>query len=302
MSGLKSKVSSKAKAAAKAKAVLKAKELSKAKAAPKSKIQKKAEKEKENKFTPFPLTNLDFSFLVKEFECVKDAYVDNIQQLGESIFKFKLRLPGKGSKDLLIDLNGWLALTSFKIPAPQKPSGFAMFLRKHVSGLKIKNIFQHEFDRVIVIELNTRSHLYLMVELFASGNMILCDSEKKIIRPFKFEDWSKRTLRPKEEYVFPTNSKLNPTKLTKEDLEPVFKNSTSDVIRTLATNVNLGAVYLEEACALAKLDKGSKASVVTGKKLELLCSKILNMVSDSQKTKPRVYEKRRVVYTTWNSL
>ncbi|MCD6229184.1 MAG: NFACT family protein [Candidatus Diapherotrites archaeon] len=258
-------------------------------------LKSKPQVKKKSSQGPLPLTNLDFSFLAKELVCLKGAYVENVQQLGESLFKFRLRLPGTGSKDLLVDLSGWLALTSFKIPAPQKPSGFAMFLRKHVSGLKIKDVFQHEFDRVIVIELNTRNHLFLMVELFASGNMVLCDSEKKIIRPFKFEDWSKRTLRPKQDYVFPVTSKLNPTELTKEKLALAFGKSTSDVIRTLVTSVNLGSVYLEEACALAGLDKESPASKATEKELDLLCSAILSMVSGSQETNPRVYGKQRVV-------
>lgn len=79
-------------------------------------------------------------------------------------------------------------ITDFKAENPASPPMFCMLLRKHLSAGKIVRIYQHSFERVIKIDVESRDELgelsvkTLIAEIMGKhSNIILTDSNGKII-------------------------------------------------------------------------------------------------------------------------
>lgn len=111
-------------------------------------------------------------------------------------------------------------LTKFNHERPETPPNFCMFLRKHLEGGIIQNVYQHENDRVVVIDVEKRNELgdktlkKLIVEVTGRhSNIIVADQDFRILESVKhimpFEGTS-RTIYPGALYRFPESHKLNP--------------------------------------------------------------------------------------------
>ena len=130
-----------------------------------------------------------------------------------------------------------------------------MTLRKYLSNATIQSIKQHEFDRIIIFECNKGPKtIKLVIELFSQGNIILLNEKDTIILPFSREQWSHRVLKSREEYK-PPPSQQNPFTVSKESFFEILQNSDADIVRSLASQLNMGGAYAEEICKQANLDK-----------------------------------------------
>lgn len=111
-----------------------------------------------------------------------------------------------------------LCLTTHKKSNPMIAPSFCMLLRKHLIGLKLKNIYNVDLERSIIIEIegyhnNDIISKKLIIELMGKhGNIVLTDENDVIIdsiRHIKSEDEIHRSILPKIKYVFPITDKLN---------------------------------------------------------------------------------------------
>ena len=109
------------------------------------------------------------------------------------------------------------------------------------------------------IQVKKELRFTLVVELFAKGNIILLNDEGTIILPLKRKMWSDRKISSKEEYKYPPKRGINPLDLQKEELRIIFKNSDSDIIRTLARS-GLGGIYAEEIMLRSGVQKDLPAA------------------------------------------
>lgn len=113
---------------------------------------------------------------------------------------------------------------------PQEPPMFCMLLRKHLEGGIIKKIEQHDVERVVTIELETRDEIgdptrrQLVIELMGRhSNIILLDAARQmIIDSIKHISSSVnryRIILPGQTYVAPPpQHKLNPLEVDRETL------------------------------------------------------------------------------------
>lgn len=96
---------------------------------------------------------------------------------------------------------------------PKEPSAFCMQMRKHLTGARIVDVQQIEFDRIIKIVLSTvdelgfpaQKHLYCEI-MGKHSNIILTNENEKIINVIKTVDFttsSKRQLLPGMTYSLP---------------------------------------------------------------------------------------------------
>ncbi len=145
------------------------------------------------------LSTIFLRHLARELDSeLSGGFFDKAQQIGPAEFKLSFRTKA-GKKDVIVRLPGLVNITSYKIPAPRKPSNFAMKLRKEISGKKVLAVKQHDFDRVIVLDFGEKK---LVIELFSKGNLVLT-KDGRILAVFRSEEWRDRKLRFGEEYVFP---------------------------------------------------------------------------------------------------
>jgi len=130
---------------------------------------------------------------------------------------------------------------------------FCMLLRKHLSGGRILEIKQPEFERIIEIDIETRDELgdlctkRLITEITGrNSNIILCDGDFKIIDSAKHIDLSQSTVRqilPGGRYSFPP----------KQDKIPILSSEIKNVIIDFADGQKPENAILEAVSGISPL-------------------------------------------------
>jgi predicted ribosome quality control (RQC) complex YloA/Tae2 family protein len=209
------------------------------------------------------LASFDIYVIVSELQDLIGCYVEKIYQLSRDEILLRVQQKTANQKVSIFIRNGeLLCLTQKQFDAPEKPSLFAMTLRKYLLNGKISEITQHEFDRIIKIKIGRKEGDYTLVcELFSKGNIILLNPEGRIIRPLIKQEWASRLIKSGEMYM-PPPPQTNPFRLTEQDFKELLKKSSKDLVRTLASSVNLSGLYAEEICVRAGIDKNTKVSAL----------------------------------------
>jgi predicted ribosome quality control (RQC) complex YloA/Tae2 family protein len=202
------------------------------------------------------MSGFDIAAMVAELQDLIGARIEKVYQPRRDQFLLRIKVPQSGKKDLVIVLGKWIYLASKAQETPKQPSSFAMLLRKHLSNGTITKIVQHGFDRIVVLHVQKAEEFQLVFEMFREGNVVLV-SEGKIIQPLIPKTWSHREVRAHREYAFPP-ARPDPRELDIKGLSEILVSSKKNLVRTLATDVNLGGLYAEEACLLAGIEKGRK--------------------------------------------
>ena len=228
--------------------------------------------------------------LVKELQELVDAYIDKVYQVGKDDILLKLRKKGTGKIFVFARAGRFLFKSERGFETPEKPSRFAMTLRKHIERGRITRIYQHEFDRIILFDIERRGERYhLVFEMIPNGNIVLLDSEHRIIIPFREQTWSHRTIKPGEIYIFPPSQK-NPLKMNMEEFSNAVKSSNKDTVRTLAIDIGLGGIYAEEICLLSGVEKNKPSKELEDEEIERIYSTLLDIIRkiDERKISPEI--------------
>ncbi|KAG7698882.1 hypothetical protein KL949_001851 [Ogataea haglerorum] len=132
------------------------------------------------------VTAFDIRVLVKEIEhAIKGHRLQNVYNLVTNPRSFLLKFSVPDSKANLVVENGFkVYLTEFQRPTAPEPSSFVVKLRKHLKSRRLSNIKQVGHDRVVVLEFGDGMY-YLVLEFFSAGNIILLDSDRKILSLFR---------------------------------------------------------------------------------------------------------------------
>ena len=97
------------------------------------------------------MTSFDVFSVVHELREFKEARIENIYQV-DNLFLFVLRKIGQGKQILLIEPEVRAYLTRFERSKPKIPPNFCMALRSHLRGAKIVQVFQQNFDRMMLVK------------------------------------------------------------------------------------------------------------------------------------------------------
>lgn len=232
------------------------------------------------------LTALDLKFLVKELAVLKGGIIQKVYQEGKRV-RIMIYLPTQGERELFYEPNK-IFITMYKRPAAEHPEAFGMLMRKHLTGQKIVDISQHNFDRIL--EMRTERN-YVIFELFSKGNVILCDENKKIIMPLEVQLWRDRKVVPHVDYIYPPPV-LNPFEISEYDLKRILSATDKALVKFLASNLSLSGLYAEEVCLRAGLDKNKPCNMLTEEEIKKIISAMQSLISES---KPRIIENTDVV-------
>jgi len=221
------------------------------------------------------LSSFDIYVIVAELQDLRGCYVEKIYQLSRDDILLRVQQPSTNKKEQIFIRNKeLLCLTQKQFDAPEKPSVFAMTLRKYLLSGKISEITQHEFDRIIRITIARKEGGYTLVcELFSNGNIILLNPEGRIIRPLVKQEWATRLVKSGEMYV-PPPSQLNLLTVTEEKFQAVVQQGKKDLVRTLATGSNLSGLYAEELCVRAGIDKHMKSAALDDESVKKLYNEL----------------------------
>jgi len=215
------------------------------------------------------LSSIDVRILSKEFEKIVNSRIDKIYQISKRELKIRIHQAGKGSLDLVVAPN-FLCISRYSRPAPKDASSFAMQLRKHLSGGFVRGVRQHGFDRILEFLIENKGKEYtLVVELFSKGNVLLLDSDKKIIGLLEWQKWKHRKLGVGQVYEYPPEG-VDSAAIDAGEFSEILSGSEKGIAATLATGLGLGGLYAEELCMSSGVDKNKISNELDKKEKKAL--------------------------------
>ena len=206
------------------------------------------------------LTSVDLAALVGELGTYEGAKVDKAYLYGDDLVRLKMRDFDRGRIELILEVGEVKrahTVAPERVPdAPGRPPQFAMMLRNRLSGADFAGVEQYEFDRILEFVFEREDGTTrIIVELFGQGNVAVTDGEYEVIDCLETVRLKSRTVVPGSRYEFP-ESRINPLTVSREAFDHEMDDSDTDVVRTLATQLNFGGLYAEEVCTRAGVEKG----------------------------------------------
>lgn len=222
------------------------------------------------------MSSVDTAAIVIELQELIGARVVKAYQPGKEEIRLKLHLKEKGSLDLIIEAGRKIHITKYKRPSPRMPSNFSMYIRKHLSGGRISQIRQYDFDRIVEIKVERwDKKLSLIAELLPRGDIVVIEETGKIMLPLRRKSFSTRKIKVGEMYKRPP-SRGNPLKMSEHDLMEFCKSiQDKDIFRVLASELGLGGLYAEEVCEKAGMEKKKKANELNETEIKAIHDTIL---------------------------
>ena len=246
------------------------------------------------------MTSFDIATVTNELNgLVKDAHIAKIYQIGPRTLLFKLRRPDQPQLHLLIEAGKRLHLTSYKHETPQKPSSFCMALRKHLNNGVVKEVRQHEFERIAIMEISTRQGDFQLVsELFGGGNIILVNPEGKILQAMTYKRMRDRNILRGEIFQHPPARGRNPLKLNLQDFVEIKKLGETEIVRALTKFLSISGTYAEEILLRAEVNKKTECLSLTEHELDNIFKQLQKLLSliDSGTMEPRIVSDEKNVW------
>ena len=207
------------------------------------------------------LTSVDIHILARELNnTLNSSRIDKAYQLGKKELKLKVHVSGLGSLELII-APGYVCTTQFPREVPRDPSSFAMQLRKNLKGAFIREVRQHNFDRIVEFLIEKRDEKFTLIcEFFSRGNVILCDGCGKIIGLIEWQRWKDRKLGVGQVYDYPPGTK-NPLEIDSSLFREILCSSKKKLVVMLATGLGLPGIYAEEVCLISGIDNACGVTV-----------------------------------------
>ncbi len=211
------------------------------------------------------MSAVDIRICVDELQHLIEGKINKIYHSGDEI---RIKIYADRRFDLLIESGKRIHLTKFAREI-KIPSSFAMLLRKHLEGGRIRKIEQYDFDRVVLMEIERGGKRnFLISEFFLKGNIILADSEMKVIMALK-------RIKPGQRYFFP-EVRINPENIIGH-LNSIIERV--EIVRLLATKGGLGGLFAEEICLRSKINKNKYADELDEGEIEKLRESIVSTFS-----------------------
>jgi len=201
-------------------------------------------------------SNFDVFAIVKELDLILiNGTILNIYEI-EDLLIIKINTDS-GKKNLIVKKDTRINLTEYDYPIPNYPSQYISSLRKFLKNRRILKISQHEFDRIIVIELSSKDSQSwkFVIELFNKGNFLLLDEENIIKIAKRYRIFRDRELLAKKVYNFPKSQGKNFLTINNEEFKELFKNSDVQIVRDLSRKIHISGLYSEEICHRGKINK-----------------------------------------------
>jgi predicted ribosome quality control (RQC) complex YloA/Tae2 family protein len=205
------------------------------------------------------LTSVDLAALVGEFGAYEGAKVDKAYLYEDDLVRLKMRDFDRGRVELIIDLGETkhvrIADPENVPDAPGRPPNFAMMLRNRLSGADFAGVEQYGFDRILQFNFDREDQSTTIVaELFGDGNVAVLDETGEVVDCLETVRLKSRTVVPGSQYEFPSE-RFDPLTADYEAFEARMDNSDTDIVRTIATQLDFGGFWGEELCTRAGVEK-----------------------------------------------
>ncbi|MFC7079768.1 ribosome rescue protein RqcH [Halorussus caseinilyticus] len=251
------------------------------------------------------LSSIDLAAVVAELGAYEGAKLDKAYLYDDDLLRLKMRDFDRGRVELIVEV-GELKRAHVSAPenvpdAPGRPPNFAMMLRNRLSGADFAGVEQYGFDRILQFHFERGDEdTTIVAELFGQGNVAVLDENREVVDSLDTVRLKSRTVAPGSQYEFP-DERVNPLEIDYEVLVAHMEESDTDLVRTLATQLNFGGLYAEEVCARAGVEKGKAIADADEEDYEAIFDAIERLAEPvrSGEFDPRVYrEDDRLVDVT----
>jgi predicted ribosome quality control (RQC) complex YloA/Tae2 family protein len=256
------------------------------------------------------ISALDLRFLAGEWEYLTGAFIRKVYQ--SSFGKgwklvFEVFAPQKGTHYLHV-FPAYITLNKQKGTVQENPSGFCMFLRKHLSGKKIEQIRQHGFDRILEI---SAGGVTLVLEFVPPGNVIVVSPDGVILAALNTKKWRDREVRVRSAYRYPPE-RPDPFSMDFEGFRKHFQQM-KKTAAILAADLGFGSGYANKICSEAGVRPDKNAQSLKESELKGIFQKMSSVgkierpevfieVTDKDKEKiQRIKKQREEALEKWKS-
>ncbi|WMI80435.1 Rqc2 family fibronectin-binding protein [Anaerotignum sp. MB30-C6] len=232
--------------------------------------------------------------------------IDKIHQPVADEIRFTVRGIGVVHKILASANSGTprIHITETARENPMTAPLFCMVLRKHIAGGRIIDISQPDFERIVIIKVESANEMgdmtvkHLILEIMGKhSNLILTDETGRILDSIKritHEKSSVREVLPGKEYVFPpSQNKKNPLTVVKSDfLYTLHLQEGQKLQEFLYKNyTGISPIMAGEMCFRASLDPSNSCQQTTTEESEHLFiafQQVMDEVKQANFT-PKIY-------------
>lgn len=224
------------------------------------------------------MSGADVTAIAAELSSLLPLWIGKIYQYDTTTFGIRLNGEDK-ARHLFYIVKGVRAHLVSSLPdAPKNPSGFSMYLRKFIEGGRVLAIEQKTIERVLILSIGKgnpaarddktdgeasagRSREYrLIIELFDEGNLILSDEQYVIQNALAQKRFRDREIVGGATYAM---EGVDPTTISYEEFAAQMNADEADLVRALATRMQLGGSVSEEVCAISGISKSMPGRFAT---------------------------------------
>ncbi len=241
------------------------------------------------------VTSVGLVALVGELGAYTGATVDKAYLYDDSLVRLKMRDYDRGRIELLVQVGETKRVhvtePEFVPAAPDRPPNFAKMLRNRIAGADLARVSQHGFDRILEFEFRRGDEdTTIVAELFGEGNLVVLDESGTVVDSLSTVRLQSRTVAPGAQYGFP-ETRINPLEMDAEQFRAAMADSDTDLVRTLATQLNLGGTYGEELCTRAGVEKTKDITEADAADFDRLYAEMTALLDRLREgdTEPRLY-------------
>lgn len=245
------------------------------------------------------LAGIEMRYIVNDLsEKTKGYYVSNIYGISKESLLFKLHHPEKPDIMLMFSTFG-MWISSVKIEQIET-NRLLKRLRKDLIRLKLEGVEQLSTERIIYLRFRGFDKEFVLAgEFFGDGNIILCNSEMKILALLHSLDVRHRKLQVGLTYEPPPQNNLDIFKITNHTLES-SKIPDLSADRWLGRTLGLPTRYVESVFENADVDSKKMCMELSMSDLDAIIESLNDIVNKviSGQHEPIIIndEKRSEVY------
>lgn len=246
--------------------------------------------------------------------------IDKIYQPNADEILLSVRSIGSNFK-LLLSANSShprIHITQIQKENPMTPPLFCMVLRKYISGGKIIRLSQPDFERIVVLEIESMNEMgdktvkKLIIEIMGKhSNLILTEEDNKILDAIKRISHDKSSVRevlPGKFYVLPpSQGKKNPLFLDRSFFleQAELRGGIKAQPFLYQTYTGISPIMASEICFRAEIDPSSYCQEMKRPKLDALFSsleKIFQEVKEERFSPEIIYDAKTNKILEFSSL